>query len=251
MEHATGLSRERQLAAGDSVLDAEEARRLETLVARRAAREPMAHIRGTAHFWDLELAVGPGALIPRPETETLIEAALDAFLDRATPLRILDLGVGSGCLVLTLLHLFRASVGTGLDISPTALACARDNATRLGLAARLTLVHGDWRAAPAGPFDLIVANPPYVAEGELAALQPEVREHEPRLALRAGPDGLDAYRALLPEAARRLAQGGVLLLELGLGQADAVTALAAATGLRVAGIRADLAGVPRCLAARV
>jgi release factor glutamine methyltransferase len=236
--------------AGEAVATAEETRRFEALVARRAGREPMARIRGSVHFWDLELAVRPGVLIPRPETETLIDAALGALPDRAAPLRVLDLGTGSGCLVLTLLHLFAKALGTGLDLSPQALACTRDNAARLGLADRLTLVGGDWRAAPAGPFDLIVANPPYVAEAELASLEPEVREHEPRQALLAGTDGLDAYRALLPVAASRLAPGGLLLLELGLGQAEAVEALAAESGLRVTAVRPDLAGIPRCLAAR-
>lgn len=250
LELASGLGRERQLREAEALLEPAAASRFERLVERRARREPLAYILCTAPFWDLELAVRAGVLIPRPESETLIEAALEAFPDRSAALRILDLGVGSGCLVLTLLRHYAMAVGAGVDLSPTALACARDNAERLGLAPRLTLVEGGWADAPAGPFELIVANPPYVAEGDLAGLEPEVREHEPARALLAGADGLDAYRALLPEAARRLGAGGALLLELGAGQADAVVAMARAAGLRVVGMRADLAGIPRCLHAQ-
>lgn len=245
---ATGSPAAARLAT--STLPPETVERFAQLVRRRAAREPMAHLRGRVGFWDVELLVGPGVLVPRPETETLVEAALAAFPDRTAALTILDLGTGSGCLALTLLHLYPNARAVAVDRATAAIACCTENAVRLGLADRLELVQGDWAAAPAGPFDLIVSNPPYVAEHEFEALQPEVRDHEPHLALLGGPDGLDAYRALLPVAARRLAPAGHVILELGAGQADAVTALLDRHGLVRDGLRADLAGFPRALVAR-
>jgi release factor glutamine methyltransferase len=233
-----------------ATLPAASVKRFEHLVARRAMREPMAYLRGRAGFWDLELTVGPGVLVPRPETETLVEAALSAFPDRAAALTVLDLGTGSGCLALTLLRLYPNARAVAVDRAAPAIACCAANAARLRLAGRVELVHGDWAAAPAGRFDLIVSNPPYVAEHELPALQPEVRDHEPHLALLGGPDGLDAYRALLPLAASRLAAAGRLILELGAGQADAVAALLDRHGLALEGLRTDLAGIARVLVAR-
>ncbi len=226
------------------------AERFRHLVRRRVAREPMAYLRGRAGFWDLELTVGPGVLVPRPETETLVEAALAAFPDPTAGLTILDLGTGSGCLALTLLRLYPNARAVAVDVAAAAIACCADNAARLGLGGRVELVRGDWVDTPLDRFDLIVSNPPYVADRELEALQPEVRDHEPHLALLGGPDGLDAYRALLPVAARRLASAGRIILELGAGQADAVTGLLDAHGLVRDALRPDLAGTPRALSAR-
>jgi release factor glutamine methyltransferase len=247
----SGLSRGRQLAEPGAAMEAAAIERLHDLVERRCRREPLAYIRGTAPFWDVELVVRPGVLIPRPETEILVEAVLARAGGTATARRILDLGVGSGCIVLTLLRLMPAARAVGVDLSPVALACAAENAGRLGVASRLTLVGGDWTEAPAGPYDLIVGNPPYVAEDDLLGLQPEVRGFEPRLALSGGADGLDPHRAILPLAARSLAPEGLLALEHGLGQADAVAAMAGSAGFPTVERCRDLAGIERCIVARL
>jgi release factor glutamine methyltransferase len=249
LRHVTGLPAEVLVADRDRALEGEALARFEVLVARRAAREPMAYVLGEREFWSLPLSVGPGVLVPRPETETLVEAALEAFPDRTAPLRILDLGTGSGCLLLALLREYPNAVGVGVDRSAEALAHAARNARRHGLDGRALLVGGDWGRALAGPFALIVANPPYVASGELTELAPEVALHEPRAALDGGADGLDAYRAILPDLPRLLAPAGVACLEIGAGQATALAALAEVGGFRVA-VRPDLAGIPRCLVLR-
>jgi len=249
LRHVTGLSPEVLVAEPDRRLEAEAAARFEALLARRAAREPMAYILGEREFWSLPLFVGPGVLVPRPETETLVEAALEAFPDRTAPLRILDLGTGSGCLLLALLREYPNAVGVGVDRSAEALAHATLNARRHGLDGRALLVRGDWGRGLAGPFELIVANPPYVASGELTELALEVARYEPRAALDGGADGLDAYRAILPDLPRLLAPAGVACLEIGAGQATALAALAEVGGFRVA-VRPDLAGIPRCLVLR-
>ncbi len=245
-----GLPRERQVASPEMELPPAVLERFAGLVGRRCAREPLAYIRGTAPFRDFELAVRPGVLVPRPETEILVEAVLARRGGRPVR-RVLDLGTGTGCIVLALLRELPAALGIGLDRSETALACAEENAQRLGLAQRLRLVEGDWADAPAGPFDLVVGNPPYVAEGELAGLQPEVRDHEPRLALAGGGDGLDPYRAIVPLAAARLEPGGLVALEHGAGQGAAVAALLAAAGFVDIAQHHDLAGIDRCVIARL
>jgi release factor glutamine methyltransferase len=249
LRHVTGLPPEDLVADRDRSLEAGAVSRFEALVARRAAREPMAYVLGEREFWSLPLSVGPGVLVPRPETETLVEAALEAFPDRTAPLRILDLGTGSGCLLLALLREYPNAVGVGVDRSAEALAHAARNARRHGLDGRALLVRGDWGRGLAGPFELIVANPPYVASGELTELAPEVARYEPRAALDGGADGLDAYRAILPDLPRLLAPAGVACLEIGAGQATALAALAEVGGFRVA-VRPDLAGIPRCLVLR-
>lgn len=246
---ATGWTPERLLAEPQAPVPEPAARRMARLVEARAARTPMAYLLGEREFWSLRLRVGPGVLVPRPETETLVEAALEALPDRAARLRILDLGTGSGCLLLALLHEYPNATGVGLDRSAEALAMAAANARRLGFADRALFVRGDWGRALAGSFDLIVANPPYVATGELDGLEPEVAFHEPRAALDGGPDGLDAYRALLPDLARLLASEGIACLEIGAGQGPALRELGEAVGLGVAALP-DLAGIPRCLVLR-
>jgi release factor glutamine methyltransferase len=249
---AAATGRERAaLVAGDGVmLDPGAQARLEKLLRRRLAREPMAYILGEKEFWSLRFAVGPAVLIPRPDSETLVEAALARIPDRTAPLRVLDLGTCSGCLLLALLSELPKATGTGVDASAAALAVAEANAHRLGLADRASFAAGDWGHRLDGPFDLIVGNPPYVREADWLGLQPEVRDFEPRTALLAGADALDAYRALAPECVRLLATDGVLVLEIGLGQGDAVTAILAAHGLDVVERRRDLGDVERCLVAR-
>ena len=247
---ATGRERAALMAGVGGDLDPAAHARLEDLLRRRLAREPMAYILGEKEFWSLPLAVAPGVLVPRPETETVVEAALGQIRDRTAPLRVLDLGTGSGCLLLALLSELPNASGIGIDASVTAHSVAEVNAQRLGLAERARFVVADWGRELSGPFETIVSNPPYVREGDWASLQPEIRDFESRAALLAGADGLDAYRALAPDCLRLLARDGTLALEIGQGQGDALTAILAAHGLQVVERRADLSGIERCLVAR-
>ena len=244
---ATGRSRAELVAGAQAPLDPVEEERLEALAARRLAREPMAYIVGEREFWSLPLQVGPAVLVPRPESETVVEAALAEVRDRSAPLRILDLGTGSGCLLLALLSELPHASGLGVDRSAEALVIAVHNAARLGLAGRAAFCEGDWGRGLAGPFDLIVSNPPYVARADAASLAPEVRAFEPEEALFAGPDGLCAYRALAPDCVRLLAKDGPTCLEIGQGQGAAVAEIMGGHGLRLVASRPDLAGIERCL----
>lgn len=239
MAHALGISREQLLL---SHLDDESPHSFEPLIARREADEPVAYILGRRAFWTIELEVGPGVLIPRPDSETLIEAAV-AHFGEAGPATILDLGTGPGTLLLAALDQWPEARGLGIDTSAAALAYARRNAERLGLAGRAEFRLGDWAEGVGGPFDLILCNPPYVAEG--AALPRDVVEWEPHEALFAGGDGLSEYRRLA-RALPRLLGDGVACVEIGLGQEDKVAALFEAAGLRLSG-RHDLAGRLRCV----
>jgi len=240
LAHALGISRMTLLLGPDRAIDPAA---FAALVDRRAAGEPVAYITGTREFWSLDLAVTPDVLIPRPDSETLIEAAVAHFAGTAGPGRVLDLGTGSGALLLAALSEWPTAVGVGVDASAAALGVAADNATRLGFGARATFVHGGWDAG-AGAFDLVLCNPPYIATGEV--LPRDVVDWEPAAALFAGADGLGDYRALAPLIGGYLAPGGVGCIEIGSTQADAVTALFAAQGLSVE-LRHDLAGLPRCL----
>lgn len=214
------------------------------MVERRLAGEPVAYITGRRGFWDIELEVGPGVLIPRPDSETLIVAAIEHFAGHAGPTRILDLGTGPGTLLLAALDIWPKATGLGVDFSPNALAYARRNADRLGLAARTELRIGDWAAGIDESFDLVLANPPYVARD--AVLGPGVAEHEPTEALFAGDDGLDDYRRLGPQLGRLIAPGGIAAVEIGFDQADNVAAILRESGLANRLAR-DLAGRPRAL----
>ena len=247
---ATGRARAALMAGAPEALGAEQQARLDELVRRRLAREPLAYVLGEKEFWSLRFEVGPAVLIPRPETETVVEAVLARLPDRARPLRLLDLGVGSGCLLLALLSELPRATGIGVDDSAAVLAIARRNAERLGLAARADFRPGHWGEGLWEFFDVIVGNPPYVAESEWDHLSPEIRDFEPTAALVAGPDGLAAYRVLAPHCARLLARGGVCALEIGFGQADAVISILKRQGLHIAGRYRDLAGIERCLVAR-
>jgi release factor glutamine methyltransferase len=208
----------------------------------------VAHLLGTREFWSLPFAVSPATLIPRPDSETLVEAAIEAFPDRRQVRRILDLGTGTGCLLLAALTEFPGAVGTGTDRVPEAAALARRNAAALGLAGRARFLVADWAGPLAGRFDLVLGNPPYVERGAIPGLAPEVARHEPASALDGGADGLDAYRALAAALPRLLAPGtGRAVLELGQGQRPAVEALARAAGLAPLGCRPDLGGTDRAL----
>jgi release factor glutamine methyltransferase len=218
----------------------------EAFVSRRAAREPLAYITGRKEFWSLDFAVGPGCLIPRPDTETLIETLTRLRPDRAAPLSILDLGTGSGCLLVAALKEYPAATGVGIDRSPQALAWARRNVRAHGLDGRAHLVESDWPDGDGRRFDVVLCNPPYIPSAEIDRLAPEVARFEPRAALDAGPDGLDAYRALAPCLVNLLAPSGIALLELGVGQADILLNIMVKAGLEVPEIVPDLAGIPRC-----
>jgi release factor glutamine methyltransferase len=235
MAHALGAAREEMLL---NRLDDEVPPEFQALVERRLAREPVAYITGRRAFWTIELAVGPGALIPRPDSETLIEAALARF-GAAGPKRILDLGTGPGTLLLAALDQWPAASGLGIDASEAALAWARRNAVP-----RAEFRLGDWGAGLGERFDLILCNPPYV--GAEAALEPDIAAWEPDAALYAGADGLDAYRTLAPQARRLLAPGGIACFEMGAGQAAAGRDIFAAQGFMIES-RKDLNGVERCL----
>ncbi len=231
--HALGLDHAALAAAAAArSLNIDEENAIGALAQRRLAREPVARILGWKEFWSLPLRVDASTLVPRPETETVVEAALaaiDADGLRSRPLRIADLGTGCGAILLALLSELPHALGVGTDASAAALSVARDNASRLGLA-RARFVACDVAAALRGPFDLIVSNPPYIASADIATLAPEVRDFEPRRALDGGADGLDFYRAIAAAAPALLAPGGVLIVELGAGQAQAVGAFFAAGG---------------------
>ena len=250
--HALHLSRAQLTAQAYRLLEAREVNMISALAARRLRHEPVARILGRKEFWSLELQVTPAVLVPRPETETLIESALEAVTAqglRLEKLRVLDIGTGSGALLLAALKELPNAIGTGTDISADALEVARANAERLQLAARCTFVACDIAIGVAGPFDLILSNPPYIASGDIASLMPEVRDYDPILALDGGNDGLDFYRAIAADALRLLAPGGRLIIELGAGQEAAVSALFTKAGLAVDQARKDLAGIPRSLGA--
>lgn len=214
------------------------------MIERRAAGEPVAYITGRRDFWNIELEVGPGVLIPRPDSETLIAAAVDHFAGTAGPRRILDLGTGPGTLLLAALDQWPAATGLGVDFSPSALGYARRNAERLGLAGRAELRLGEWAEGIDERYDLVLANPPYVARD--AVLGPGVAEHEPPEALFAGDDGLDAFRRLAPQIGRLIAAGGLAAIEIGHDQGEHAAAILTDAGL-VSRLALDLAGRPRAL----
>lgn len=249
--HALGLDHAALAAAASRTLTADEQDAIATLARRRLAHEPVARIVGFKEFWSLPLHVAAATLVPRPETETVVETALAAIEQRGArsrALRIADLGTGSGAILLALISELPQAFGVGSDISPAALAVARANAARLGLR-QTSFVACHMAAALRGRFDLIVSNPPYIASGDICTLTPEVRDFDPYAALDGGSDGLDCYRMIAAAAPALLAPDGVLVVELGAGQADAVAALFAAAGLAPARPRADLSGVPRALCA--
>lgn len=234
--------------AEDRPVESRDGQRIENFLRRRAkTREPVSRILGHREFWSLDFRITPAVLDPRPDSETLIESALANSPNRAAPLAVLDLGTGSGCLLLAALSEYPNAVGLGVDASEKALAVAAENAERLGFAARAQFEHGDWGMGIGESFDLVLCNPPYIAEAERAKLAPEVARHDPPAALFAGADGLDAYRAILPNLTRLLAPGGTALFEIGAGQAAAVSAIARPAGLAVAEIRRDLAFRERCV----
>jgi len=251
---ALRLSRAQLLAQSDRLLEPREIATIDALAARRMKREPVSRILGRKEFWSLTLDVTPDVLVPRPDTETLIEAALDYVVRgglRLEPLRILDIGTGTGALMLALLQELPNARGVATDLSMSALHVARGNAERLRLASRCSFVACNLADGVQGRFDLIVSNPPYIARGAISSLDPEVRDYDPRLALDGGADGLDAYRAIAASVPPLLAQGGRLIVEVGAGQAPPVTSLLEAAKFTVLSVRNDLAGIPRAISAKI
>jgi release factor glutamine methyltransferase len=252
LAHALGLDTAQLVAASDDPVGADVQDRFEAAVARRAAGEPVARIVGVKEFWSRDFPLSPEALVPRPETETLIEAALLARPERGARLHVLDLGVGSGVLLGALLLERPSASGVAVDRSFDALRTARANLGSLGVADRAQFVCGDWGCALGTRFDLVVANPPYIASGDIEGLPIEVRAHDPSRALDGGADGLDAYRAIIADLGRLLAPGGIAVVELGQGQEQAVADLARKAQIEVNGpARCDLAGIPRALVLRL
>jgi release factor glutamine methyltransferase len=233
----------------ERVLDEREVDRVRLTLGRMIAREPLSRIFGRREFWGLDFALSADTLDPRPETETVVEAVLRRIPDRGAPLRFLDLGTGTGCILLALLSEFPAALGFGVDIAPGAAMMARVNAAALGLADRAYFLAGDWAAAVSGEFDAIVSNPPYIARSGLADLPQEVARYDPCGALDGGPDGLGAYRSLGAELPRLLAPRGFFACEVGLHQALAVAEILRGFGLVINGCDRDLAGVARCVVA--
>lgn len=240
LAHAAQVSPDRVTLLLNDPAPAESARRFEELITRRCARVPLSHLTGQRLFWGRSFRVTPDVLDPRPETETLIAAALERPFSR-----VLDLGLGSGCILLTLLAERPGATGIGIELSAAALAVAQENARLLGLSDRADLRQGSWYDPVSERFDLIVSNPPYIALSEMPGLSPEVAGHEPRVALTDEADGLNAYRAIAAGAPAHLRPGGRLMVEIGPTQASAVRALLAAAGLTGIGVLPDLDGRDR------
>jgi release factor glutamine methyltransferase len=250
--HALGLDHTAVMLAGTRRIEAAEIALIETLAARRLGREPIARITGTKEFWGLPFKITPDVLVPRPETETVVEqalAAVDRTGARSRALRIADLGVGSGAILIALLAELPDAGAIGTDRDPAALALARENARRLGVAPRAAFVACDFGAAVAPGCDLVVTNPPYICTDEIAGLEPDVREFDPRGAIDGGLDGLAAYRVIAIHAQRILTPGAHLIAEIGKGQGAAVAALFTAAGFSRIRIAPDLAGISRAVVA--
>jgi release factor glutamine methyltransferase len=252
--HALGLDLTGMITSAQRQLTSDESACLDDYARRRLAGEPVARILGHKEFWGLALQLSPATLVPRPDTETVVELAwrvMDRSPRRDLPPRILDIGTGSGAILLALLYELSDAFGVGTDISLAALRTARSNAARLGYAQRAAFVACDYATALSSPFDLIVSNPPYIRSADIEGLAREVRDFDPLAALDGGADGLDAYRRIAPEAARLLAPEGTLVVEVGQGQSSDVRRLMAAVGLTLQGSpKNDLAGIRRAVAFR-
>jgi len=247
---ALDLSVTEIFAYPERVLTSTQQARVSVMLDRMLAREPLSRIIGRREFWGLEFLLSADTLDPRPESETIVEAILARLPDRDRTYRFLDLGTGTGCLLLALLSEYPAASGIGIDIAPGAARTARDNAERLGIGRRAQFAVGSWAAALTGRFDAVIANPPYIERPALAGLPPEVRDYDPIRALDGGADGLDAYRAIAAELPSLLPPGGLFAAEIGQGQASAVRAILAQHGLQVEAVSPDLAGIDRVIVAR-
>ena len=249
--HVAGLDAAAIIGHPERHLAPEAMRAMAEAVSDRARRRPMAQVTGSREFWSLPFRVTPATLDPRPDSETVVGAVLDHVGDRRAPRTVLDLGTGSGCLLLALLSELPNATGLGIDISAEAIAVAGANAVTLGLGQRANFTVADWDRALSDQFEIVVCNPPYIPSGEIDSLAPEISRHEPRRALDGGRDGLDAYRALAPSLTRRLAGGGFAAIEIGAGQRSMVEPIFADAGLATTECVADLAGISRCLIVRI
>ena len=236
-----------QIAYPERAVDENAIALFEAFVARRVDRQPVAQILGRREFWSLDFIVTPDTLVPRPDSETLVQAVLDRIENRKARLSLLDFGTGTGCLLLALLHELPNATGVGIDVSPMALDVAIENAVKLGLRDRAQFRLRNWDRALMPFYDIVISNPPYIPTQEIPTLQPEVSAFEPPIALDGGPDGLDAYRQLAPAAARLVKVGGLVAFEVGMGQADSVVEIGHAARLLHIATADDLAGVPRCV----
>jgi release factor glutamine methyltransferase len=251
LAQALGLEPGRVFTHPESPLDPAQAQSAEALLERRLSGEPLSRIRGEREFWSLAFKLSPQTLDPRPDSEILVEALLAALPDKAARLSLLDFGTGSGCLLLALLSELPAAQGLGVDISPEAVAVAKENAELLELVQRAEFRVGNWGEGVEGAYDAILSNPPYIASAEIETLDPAVRRFDPLAALDGGADGLAAYRALLPQARRLLKPDGLLALEMGWEQEEALTNLLKQNGFSDISLHRDLAGRPRCLLSRL
>ncbi len=247
LAHVLGITREALLLERTHILTRKQQQEFDALLARRAAREPIAHILGKKEFWGLEFAVTPATLVPRPDSETLITALLAHMPQRGSKLRVLDLGSGTGCLLLAALSEYPQATGLGVDINPEAIDVARGNAKALGLINRAEFKKSDWNSEVNGVWDVVLSNPPYIPTKDICGLSPDVADYEPRLALDGGSSGLDCYRAITGFLPTIMAENGVALLEVGVGQAADVAMLATLQGLKVVQVACDLAGIERCV----
>ncbi len=248
--HALDIDAAALITAGETLVEQPAVTSARASLARRLEHEPVARILGEKEFFGLDFGLNEATLVPRPDTETVVELALEQLPDQEKPWRLLDLGTGTGAIAIALLSRLPRASALGVDLSPAAAAMARANAGRNGVGQRFSVIVGAWSAALAGTFDLIVSNPPYIPSGDIAGLDPDVRLHDPALALDGGGNGLDAYRAILGDAGRILAPDGVVVLELGQGQAPSVSQIAAQHGFAVIRLQADYGGVDRALALR-
>jgi release factor glutamine methyltransferase len=249
LAHVLKTTREQIVCYPERILGGDEQIRFESAIARRARREPISHILGKREFWGLDFKVNKHTLDPRPDSETLIAAALPLYTPEKA-LKILDFGTGSGCLLLALLSEFQAANGTGVDISPEALAVAKENSRDLGLAKRSDFIVSRWGDEVTGAFDLIISNPPYIKSCDIAGLEPEVSQYEPLGALDGGDSGLECYEELAPFINSFLSAGGYAILELGMGQDNDVKIILENAGLKFIAFKKDLAGINRCVVVR-
>jgi release factor glutamine methyltransferase len=247
LQSVLGVTREQLLIEAGRELRSAEKQQFEALVQRRLNREPMSQILGTREFWGLEFEVTKDTLAPRPDSETIIASLLVYKPNRSQPLSMLDLGTGTGCLLLSALSEYPQATGLGVDISEEALVVAEKNAQRLGLENRVEFKKSYWNSKINGVWDVVISNPPYIPTEEIPQLSPEVATYEPILALDGGGDGLDCYRAITSFLPSILAENGIALLEVGAGQANDVAALVSGQGLKVAQVAYDLAGIARCI----
>lgn len=247
MGASLGMTREHMLIHATARLNPAQVGRVLGFIARRVDREPVSRILGRREFWSLDFQLSPATLDPRPDSETLIDEALAGIPDRKAPLSILDLGTGTGCLLLALLSELPNAAGTGIDWSEEAVATATANARRLGLGHRARFAAGDWGTGLSERFDLVVSNPPYIPEAEIETLAPEVVRFDPVAALVGGPDGLDAYRMIIAQLPNLLKSNGKVIFEVGAGQSGDVSALLASAGFGGIGTRRDLGGVKRAV----